>query len=154
MSFNRLRSGLNHAGHLLKQLIQQNVIAQLIFILWNPGGAEKVEWVKSLGADAVIGGGGTLIPPPGGLTVTGAFSLDPTNAPTLTVSGPVTIGAGATITVTDPSLLDKKTSYRCYTATATSGTPELVGFPRGWMAMNDGVSLRVLYASGTTILFR
>ena len=108
----------------------------------------------ALGADAVIGGGGTLIPPSGGLTVTGAFTLDPTNAPTLTVSGPVTIGAGATITVTDPSLLDKKTSYRFYTATATSGTPELVGFPRGWMAMNDGVSLRVLYASGTTILFR
>ena len=108
----------------------------------------------ALGADAVIGGGGTLIPPPGGLTVTGAFTLDPTNAPALTVSGPVTIGAGATITVTDPSLLDKKTSYRFYTATATSGTPELVGFPRGWMAMNDGVSLRVLYASGTTILFR
>ena len=108
----------------------------------------------ALGADAVIGGGGTLIPPSGGLTVTGAFTLDPTNAPTLTVSGPVAIGAGATITVTDPSLLDKKTSYRFYTATATSGTPELVGFPRGWMAMNDGVSLRVLYASGTTILFR
>lgn len=108
----------------------------------------------ALGADAVIGGGGTLIPPPGGLTVTGAFTLDPTNAPALTVSGPVTIGAGATITVADPSLLDKKTSYRFYTATATSGTPELVGFPRGWMAMNDGVSLRVLYASGTTILFR
>ena len=108
----------------------------------------------ALGADAVIGGGGTLIPPSGGLTVTGAFTLDPTNAPTLTVTGPVTIGAGATITVTDPSLLDKKTSYRFYTATATSGTPELVGFPRGWMAMNDGVSLRVLYASGTTILFR
>ena len=56
--------------------------------------------------------------------------------------------------MTDPSLLDKKTSYRFYTATATSGTPELVGFPHGWMAMNDGVSLRVLYASGTTILFR
>ena len=108
----------------------------------------------ALGADAVIGGGGTFIPPSGGLTVTGAFTLDPTNAPTLTVSGPVTIGAGATITVTDPSLLDRKTSYRLYTATATSGTPELVGFPRGWMAMNDGVSLRVLYASGTTILFR
>ena len=69
-------------------------------------------------------------------------------------SGPAANGAGATITVTDPSLLDRKTSYRLYTATATSGTPELVGFPRGWMAMNDGVSLRVLYASGTTILFR
>ena len=118
------------------------------------GTLDMSETSFALGADAVIGGGGTLIPPSGGLTVTGAFTLDPTNAPTLTVSGPVVIGAGATITVTDPSLLDKKTSYRFYTATATSGTPELVGFPRGWMAMNDGVSLRVLYASGTTILFR
>ena len=108
----------------------------------------------ALGADAVIGGGGTLIPPSGGLTVTGAFTLDPTNAPTLTVTGPVTIGAGATITVTDPSLLDKKTSYRLYTATASSGVPELVGFPRGWMASNNGTTLRVSYASGTTILFR
>ena len=108
----------------------------------------------ALGADAVIGGGGTLIPPSGGLTVTGAFTLDPTNAPTLTVTGPVTIGAGATITVTDPSLLDKKTSYRFYTATASSGVPELVGFPRGWMASNNGTTLRVSYASGTTILFR
>ena len=108
----------------------------------------------ALGADAVIGGGGTLVPPPGGLTVTGAFTLDPTNAPTLAVTGGVTIGAGATITVTDPSLLDKKTSYRLYTATSSSGVPELVGFPRGWMPLNDGRSLRVSYASGTTILFR
>jgi len=90
----------------------------------------------------------------GGLTVTGAFTLDPTNAPTLTVSGPVAIGAGATITVTDPNLLDKKTAYRLYTATASSGVPELVGFPRGWMASNNGTTLRVSYASGTTILFR
>lgn len=108
----------------------------------------------ALGADAAIGGGGTLVPPPGGLTVTGAFTLDPTNAPTLTVSGPVAIGAGATITVTDPNLLDKKTAYRLYTATASSGVPELVGFPRGWMASNNGSTLRVSYASGTTILFR
>ena len=108
----------------------------------------------ALGADAAIGGGGTLVPPPGGLTVTGAFTLDPTNAPTLTVSGPVAIGAGATITVTDASLLDKKTSYRLYTATSSSGVPELVGFPRGWMASNNGSTLRVSYASGTTILFR
>lgn len=108
----------------------------------------------ALGADAAIGGGGTLVPPPGGLTVTGAFTLDPTNAPTLTVSGPVAIGAGATITVTDANLLDKKTSCRLYTATSSSGVPELVGFPRGWMTLNDGRSLRVSYASGTTILFR
>ena len=108
----------------------------------------------ALGADAAIGGGGTLVPPSGGLTVTGAFTLDPTNAPTLTVSGPVTIGAGATVAVTDASLLNQKTSYRLYTATATSGALELVGFPRGWMAVNDGTSLRVLYASGTTIIFR
>ncbi|MBQ6009102.1 MAG: hypothetical protein IJL17_11195 [Kiritimatiellae bacterium] len=84
----------------------------------------------ALGADAAIGGGGTLVPPPGGLTVNGAFTLDPTNAPTLTVSGPVAIGAGATITVADPSLLDKKTSYRFYTATSSSGVPELVGSRR------------------------
>ena len=56
--------------------------------------------------------------------------------------------------MTDPSLLDKKTSYRLYTATASSGVPELVGFPRGWMASNNGTTLRVSYASGTTILFR
>ena len=108
----------------------------------------------ALGADAAIGGGGMLVPPSGGLTVTGAFTLDPTNAPTLTVSGPVTIGAGATVAVTDATLLNSKTSYRLYTATATSGAPELVGFPRGWMAANDGTSLRVFYASGTTIIFR
>ncbi len=118
------------------------------------GTLDMSETSFTLGADAVIGGGGTLIPPSGGLTVTGAFTLDPTNAPTLTVTGPVTIGAGATITVTDPSLLDRKTSYRLYTATASSGVPELVGFPRGWMASNNGTTLRVSHSSGTTILFR
>ena len=44
----------------------------------------------TLGADAAIGGGGTLVPPSGGLTVTGEFTLDPTNAQTLTVNGSVT----------------------------------------------------------------
>ena len=56
--------------------------------------------------------------------------------------------------MTDPNLLDKKTAYRLYTATSSSGVPELVGFPQGWMASNNGTTLRVSYASGTTILFR
>ena len=108
-----------------------------------------------LGAGAVIGGGGTLVTPPGGVTVTGAFTLDPTNAPTLTVTGgSVTIGAGATVTVTDASLLNKKTSYKLYNATSTTGVPTLVGFPNGWEAKNNGTSLRIRYLRGMTIDFK
>ena len=108
----------------------------------------------ALGTDAVIGGGGTLVPPPGGLTVTGAFTLDPTNAPTLTVTGSVTIGEGATITVTDPNLLDRNATYTLYRAHSSSGVPVLTGFPVGWTASNDGTSLRIRWPHGTTIIFR
>ena len=108
----------------------------------------------ALGADAAIGGGGTLIPPSGGLTVTGAFQLNPTNAPTLTVTGHVTIGEGATIAVTDPGLLDQDATYVLYTATSTSGTPTLSGFPASWTVVNDGTSLRVRHRGGTIIYVR
>ncbi len=108
----------------------------------------------ALGTDAVIGGGGTLVPPPGGLTVTGAFTLDPTNAPTLTVTGPVTIGEGASIAVTDPSLLDMNVTYTLYNAAYSSGVPVLTGFPVGWVAINNGNSLRIRWPHGTTIIVR
>ena len=93
--------------------------------------------------------------PPGGVTVTGAFTLDPTNAPTLTVTGgSVTIGAGATVSVTDASLLNKKTSYRLYNATSTTGEPQLVGFPDGWGVKNNGTSLRIRYLRGMVLDFK
>ena len=109
----------------------------------------------TLGPNAAISGGGTLVTPPGGVTITGALTLDPTNAPTLTVTGGrVTIGAGTTVTVTDASLLNKKTSYKLYNATSTTGVPTLVGFPNGWGVKNNGTSLRIRYLRGMTIDFK
>ena len=107
-----------------------------------------------LGGDAVIGGGGTLIPPSGGITVTGCFILDPADASTLTVSGDVTIGPGAKILATNADLLDDKAKYVLFTANSSAGVPELAGFPAGWEAMNRGGRLIVCKHRGFALIIR
>lgn len=70
-----------------------------------------------------LAGSGTLIPPTGGLTVTGANKV--TAGETLAVSGNVTFGAGATVAFADPEDVRLDTPYTLLTATSVTGVPKM-----------------------------
>ena len=70
-----------------------------------------------------LAGSGTLIPPTGGLTVTGANKV--TAGETLAVSGNVTFGAGATVAFADPENVRLNTPYTLLTATSVTGVPKM-----------------------------
>lgn len=110
----------------------------------------------TLGPDAAIGGAGTLKAPAAGLTVNGAFALDPTTyAGTLTVDGAVTLGPNAKIVVSHPESLDGNVKYALVKATSLSGDmPTVEGLPSDWKVRIKNDTLVVSKVKGLFILYK
>lgn len=110
----------------------------------------------TLGPDAAIGGAGTLKAPAAGLTVNGAFALDPTTyAGTLTVDGAVTLGPNAKIVVSHPESLDGNVKYALVKATSLSGDmPTVEGLPSDWKVRISNNALVVSKVKGLFILYK
>ncbi|MDD4019086.1 MAG: hypothetical protein PHV28_14220 [Kiritimatiellae bacterium] len=130
------------------------------------------------GAEAGLGGGGTLIPKNGAFTVNGAVAPGTTNGTgtltvqgaltvngetlitvsgdgetcgALNVTGPLAFGAGSTLSFANPGVLKKKTSYIFATGGTLTGVPEVTNLPPAWTLKADNNTLRAVYHAGTLI---
>ena len=130
------------------------------------------------GADAGLGGGGTLIPKNGAFTVNGAVAPGTTNGTgtltvqgaltvngetlitlsgdgetcgALNVTGPLVFGAESTMAFANPGAFKKKTNYTFVTAGTLSGVPEVTNLPPAWTLKAEGNTLRAVYHAGTII---
>ena len=106
-----------------------------------------------MGASAGLSGSGTLKAPAAGLSCGGKVLLDASRG-TLTVDGDLALGATATVEAENPDTLDRNRSYTILSATSIAGTPAVSGLGDGWHVSNTGTTLRLSFATPTTIILR
>lgn len=145
------------------------------------GTLDLVGATYTAGAEAGLGGGGTLFPKGGAFTVNGivapgtthgtgtltvqgnlavndqtliTVSEDGETCGALNVTGTLVFGGASTLAFANPSAFKKKTNYTLVTANTITGTPAVEGLPLAWTIKANANTIQAIYTAATVILVR